>query len=87
MADQRQSKRQVLTGTVVSDKMDKTIIVKVERTIMHRLYQRYMKRSAKFTAHDEQNACRVGDKVSIVSSRPLSKSKRWRVKEVVEQAR
>ena len=71
----------------MSDKMDKTIVVKVERTIMHRLYQRYMKRSAKFTAHDEQNACRVGDKVSIVSSRPLSKSKRWRVKEVVERAR
>lgn len=87
MADQRQTSRQVLTGTVVSDKMDKTIVVKVERTVMHRLYQRYMKRSAKFTAHDEQNACRVGDKVSIVSSRPLSKSKRWRVKEVVERAR
>ncbi len=81
------SRRQVLTGTVVSDKMDKTVIVKVERTIMHRLYHRYMKRSSKFAAHDEQNECRTGDRVTIVSSRPLSKSKRWRVKEIVERAK
>ncbi len=78
---------QVLAGTVVSDKMDKTVTVKVERTVMHRLYQRYMKRSNKFTAHDENNECCVGDRVTIVSSRPLSKRKRWRVREIVERAR
>ncbi len=80
-------RRQSLTGTVVSDKMEKTIVVKVERTVMHRLYHRYMKRTSKFTAHDENNECRVGDRVVIVSSRPLSKRKRWRVREIVERAR
>ena len=87
-ATQRQRGRhQVLTGTVVSDKMDKTIVVKVERTVMHRLYQRYVKRTSKFTAHDEANECRTGDRVTITSSRPLSKRKRWRVKEIVERAK
>ncbi len=79
-------RRQVLTGTVVSDKMDKTVVVKVERTIMHRLYQRYIKRSTKYAAHDERNECNVGDRVVIVSSRPLSKRKRWRVREIVERS-
>ena len=88
MAQQTERKpRQVLTGIVVSDKMDKTIVVKVERTVMHRLYQRYVKRTSKFTAHDEKNECNVGDKVSIVSSRPLSKRKRWRLREIIERAR
>ncbi len=85
-ATPQRGRRQVLTGTVVSDKMDKTVIVTVERTIMHRLYQRYMKRSVKYAAHDERNECNVGDKVVIVSSRPLSKRKRWRVREIVERA-
>ena len=80
-------RRQVLTGTVVSDKMDKTVTVKVERTIMHRLYQRYVKRTKKFAAHDEANDCRIGDRVTIVSCRPLSKQKRWRVSEIVERAK
>ncbi len=80
-------RRQVLTGTVVSDKMDKTVTVKVERTIMHRLYQRYVKRTKKFSAHDEANDCRIGDRVTIVSCRPLSKQKRWRVSEIVERAK
>ena len=84
---QERGRRQVLTGTVVSDKMDKTIVVKVERTVVHRLYQRYMKRTSKFTAHDEKNECRLGDRVAIVQSRPLSKSKRWRVREIVERAK
>ena len=88
MADETQRGRhQILTGIVVSDKMDKTIVVKVERTVVHRLYHRYMKRSAKFTAHDEKNECRVGDRVTIVSSRPLSKRKRWRVRAIVERAK
>ena len=79
--------RKTRVGIVVSDKMDKTIVVKVERTVVHRLYQRYMKRTSKFTAHDEKNECRLGDRVSIVQSRPLSKSKRWRVREIVERAK
>ena len=80
-------RRQVLTGTVVSDKMDKTIVVAVEKTVMHRLYHRYMKRTSKFTAHDERNDARTGDRVTIVASRPMSKRKRWRLREVVERAK
>lgn len=79
--------RQALAGTVVSDKMDKTVIVAVERTIMHRLYHRYMRRTSRFAAHDEKNECKVGDKVVIVASRPLSKRKRWRVREITERAK
>ncbi len=78
-------KRQ-LQGTVVSDKMDKTIVVMVERLVKHRLYQKYVRRRSKFSAHDEGNACRTGDKVVITESRPLSKTKRWRVSKVVEKA-
>lgn len=81
------SRGQVLIGTVVSDKMDKTVTVAVERTVMHRLYHRYVKRTSKFAAHDEGNECRVGDRVIIVSSRPLSKRKRWRVRKIVERAK
>ena len=80
-------RRQVLTGTVVSEKMDKTVTVEVERTVMHRLYHRYMKRRKKYAAHDENNECRTGDRVTIVACRPLSKRKRWRVSEVVERAK
>ena len=65
-----------LTGMVVSDKMDKTIVVLVERMVKHRLYKKYVKRRAKFAAHDEQNACQIGDKVMITESRPLSRTKR-----------
>ena len=78
--------RQTLTGRVVSDKMDKTVVVAVERTVMHDLYQRYMRRTSKFHAHDERNECRVGDEVVIVSCRPLSATKRWRVQQVVKRA-
>lgn len=77
---------QVLTGTVVSDKMDKTVVVAVERTVIHRLYHRYAKRTKKFVAHDEKNECNVGDRVEIVSSRPLSRTKRWRVRQILERA-
>lgn len=80
-------RQQVLQGIVVSDKMDKTVTVKVERTIMHSLYLRYMKRNKKYAAHDESNDCRVGDKVLIMSCRPLSKNKRWRVREILERAK
>jgi small subunit ribosomal protein S17 len=78
-------KRQ-MTGTVTSDRMDKTVTVIVERLVKHRLYHKYIKRRAKFAAHDEKNACRIGDKVLITESRPLSRTKRWRVSKIIEKA-
>ena len=79
-------RRQTQVGTVVANKMDKTVVVAVETQVMHRLYHRSMKRTRKFYAHDEENACGVGDRVEIVSSRPLSRLKRWRVRRVLSQA-
>ena len=81
----RGMKRQ-LVGTVVSDKMDKTITVMVERLVKHRLYKKYIKRQNKLSVHDEGNTCQVGDKVLINESRPLSRTKRWRVSEIVKKA-
>jgi small subunit ribosomal protein S17 len=78
-------KRQVV-GTVVSDKMDKTVVVLVERLVKHRLYKKYIRRRAKFAAHDENNASRIGDKVMIIESSPISKTKKWRVSKIVEKA-
>jgi len=78
--------RRQLVGTIVSNKMDKTVVVMVERLVKHSLYHKYIKRRAKFAAHDENNACQVGDKVLITGSRPLSKTKRWRVSEIVVKA-
>ena len=78
-------KRQVV-GIVVSDKMNKTVVVQVERLVKHQLYQKYIKRRAKFAAHDENNTCSVGDKVLITESRPLSRTKRWRVSEMLKKA-
>ena len=75
-----------MVGTVVSDKMDKTVVVVVERLVKHRLYHKYIRRRAKFAAHDEANSCQVGDKVMITESRPLSKMKRWRVSKIIEKA-
>ena len=80
----RKTRRQVKVGRVVTNKMDKTVVVAVESSITHRLYQRYMKRTSKFHAHDEENQCNVGDPWRSSSSRPLSKRKRWRVREIVE---
>ena len=80
------ARRQTLSGRVVSDKMDKTVVVAVERTVVHGLYQRYLRRTSKFHAHDESNQCKVGDEVVIVSCRPMSRTKRWRVSEVVKRA-
>jgi len=73
-------------GRVVSNKMDKTIVVAVETLVRHPLYQRTIRQTRKFKAHDEQNTCRIGDKVRIMETRPLSKDKRWRVVEVLERA-
>ena len=78
-------KRQMV-GTVVSDKMDKTVVVLVERLVKHRLYKKYIRRRDKFAAHDENNASRIGDKVLIIQSSPISKTKKWRVREIVEKA-
>ena len=81
----RGTKRQI-QGTVVSDKMDKTVVVLVERIVKHKLYKKYVKRHAKFAAHDDANECKIGDKVMITESRPLSKMKRYRVSKIVEKA-
>ena len=74
-----------LTGLVVSDKMDKTITVLIERRVKHPIYGKYLKRSTKLHAHDEQNQCKIGDKVTISETRPLSKTKSWALVEVVER--
>ena len=79
-------RQQVKVGKVVSSKMDKTVVVAVADTFTHRLYHRTIKKTKKFHAHDEENRCNVGDEVEIVSSRPLSKTKRWRVREIVKRA-
>jgi len=81
-----QGNRRQVVGIVVSDKMEKTIIVLAERTVKHKLYQKYIRRRSKYTAHDETNACQVGDKVLITESKPLSRKKRWRVSKIVEKA-
>ena len=81
----RGTKRQ-LTGTVVSDKMDKTVVVQVQRLVKHRLYKKYVRRRANFAAHDEANACKTGDRVLITESRPLSRTKKWRVSRIIEKA-
>ena len=75
--------RRTLVGQVVSDKMDKSILVRVDRTVRHKRYKRYIKRSSKFMAHDEGNACKVGDVVEIAEARPLSARKRWRVRRII----
>ena len=82
---QRGMKRQ-LVGTVVTDRMDKTVIVLVERLVKHSLYHKFVKRRSRFAAHDETNGCKIGDKVMITGSRPLSRTKRWRVSKIVEKA-
>jgi small subunit ribosomal protein S17 len=79
-------KKRQMVGTVVSDKMDKSVTVQVERLVKHKLYKKYIRRRAKFTAHDENNSCGVGDKVLISESRPISRTKRWRIRRIVEKA-
>lgn len=79
--------RKVLQGLVVSDKMNKTVVVEVEDRVKHRLYGKVLRRTNKLKAHDEQNACGVGDRVLLMETRPLSATKRWRVVEVIEKAK
>jgi small subunit ribosomal protein S17 len=83
---EERGRRKVLTGKVVSDKMDKTVVVAVETRVRHPLYERIIRRTRKFKAHDEQNACRIGDKVKMMETRPLSKDKRGRITEILEKA-
>ncbi|MFB0518319.1 MAG: 30S ribosomal protein S17 [Acidobacteriota bacterium] len=79
-------RRMMLKGTVVSDKMDKSVVVQVERLEKHPLYHKFIRRRTKLLAHDETNNCKMGDKVVIVESRPMSRKKRWRVKEVLKRS-
>jgi small subunit ribosomal protein S17 len=79
--------RKTRIGKVVSDKMDKTIVVAIETSVKHPLYKKIVKRTYKLKAHDENNECKTGDKVKVMETRPLSKEKRWRLVEIVEKAR
>lgn len=78
--------RKVLVGTVKSNKMDKTIVVSVETSVKHKLYNKIVKRTYNLKAHDENNECQIGDKVKVMETRPLSKDKRWRLVEIMEKA-
>ena len=84
---EERGRRKTRSGVVVSNKMDKTIVVLIERMVAHPLYRKRIKRSKKFKAHDENNECRIGDTVLIMETRPLSKDKRWRLVEVLEKAK
>jgi small subunit ribosomal protein S17 len=86
-AETKRSARKVRVGLVVSDKMQKTVVVQIDRRVPHPVYGKMVTRSKKFKAHDEENTCKVGDTVRIQETRPLSKDKRWRVVEIIERAR
>ena len=87
MAEERTTSRKVRTGKVVSDKMDKTVVVIVEDRVAHKTYKKIIGRTYRLKAHDENNECKVGDIVRVMETRPLSKDKRWRVVEIVEKAK
>lgn len=78
--------KKTYTGTVVSDKMNKTVVVAVTRLVQHPVYKKTVKKVARFKAHDEENKCKIGDRISIVEMRPLSKDKRWKVVDILEKA-
>ena len=84
--DQTRNLRKTMIGTVKSNKMDKTVVVAVERNVKHSVYGKIVKKTYKLKAHDENNSCGIGDKVKVMETRPLSKDKRWRVVEIVEKA-
>ena len=86
MSENERAFRKTRVGTVVSDKMDKTIVVAIEDSVQHKLYKKTMKRTTKLKAHDEQNACSIGDTVRVMECRPLSKDKRWRLVEIIKKA-
>lgn len=86
MSERRVSRGKRFVGSVVSDKMEKTVVVRVERLVRHPLYGKVLRRAKKYKAHDAENSCRVGDVVRIVESRPLSREKRWVVEEILKRA-
>lgn len=86
MENTQKARKTTKIGMVVSNAMEKTIVIRVESVVMHPLYQRFVRRSRKFTAHDETNTCKIGDKVQITECRPISRTKRWRVERVIERA-
>ena len=85
MSDRNMRKTEV--GKVVSDKMDKTVVVAIENSVKHKLYNKIIKRTVRLKVHDEKNECAVGDRVRIMETRPLSKDKRWRLVEIIEKAK
>ena len=86
MEKETRNLRKTMIGTVKSDKMDKTVVVAVERNVRHKVYGKIVKKTYTLKAHDENNSCEIGDKVKVMETRPLSKDKRWRVVEIVEKA-
>jgi small subunit ribosomal protein S17 len=86
VADETRGNRKVRIGRVVSNKMDKTIVVAIETRVKHKLYGKIVKRTTKLKAHDEENICQVGDRVKVMETRPLSRDKRWRLVEIIEKA-
>lgn len=86
MNNKKRGIKQKLEGTVLSNKMEKTVTVQVERLVIHPAYKKYIRRRAKYAAHDEHNACGIGDRVLITESRPESRRKRWRVSQIIEKA-
>lgn len=87
MAEKKRGRPAAKVGVVVSDGMDKSVVVRVDRIVRHTAYARYVRRSAKFMAHDEKNECKIGDLVRFMETRPISKDKRWRFVEFVERAK
>jgi small subunit ribosomal protein S17 len=87
MAEVKVSRRQTKIGYVVSDRMDKTVVVAVKRRLFHPTYGKVLSKTSKFKVHDEKNECKVGDRVKIMETKPLSKSKRWMIKEIIEKAK
>ena len=86
MSETTRAFRKTRVGQVVSDKMDKTIVVAIEDSVQHKLYKKIVKRTYKLKAHDENNECRIGDTVKVMECRPLSKDKRWRLVEIIKKA-
>ena len=84
---EKRALRKTRTGVIVSDKMDRSILVAIERKVAHPIYRKYFKKTTKLMAHDENNECKIGDKVKIMETRPLSKRKKWRLLEIVEKAK
>lgn len=87
IVSEQRNNRKVVVGKVVSDKMQKTIVVAVEDSVKHPIYNKVMKRTVKLKAHDENNECGIGDRVRVMETRPLSKDKRWRLVEIIEKAK